>query len=82
VLQPGVNSNYPLNDLGNGKLFAEVFKNDAVYCVERHSWYVYNGVIWEYKDALFKTVIAYNEEVHPRTDAEWYANNTIYERVK
>jgi len=26
-----------------------------------------------YKDALFKTVIAYNEEVHPRTDAEWYA---------
>ena len=26
-----------------------------------------------YKDALFKVVTAYNEEVHPRTDAEWYA---------
>jgi hypothetical protein len=26
-----------------------------------------------YKDAIFKAVIAYNEEVHPWTDAEWYA---------
>jgi len=26
-----------------------------------------------YKDALFNVVIAYNEKVHPRTDAEWYA---------
>ncbi|MFV9473050.1 zinc-ribbon domain-containing protein [Advenella sp. RU8] len=25
-----------------------------------------------YKDALFKVVIAYNEEIHPWTDAEWY----------
>lgn len=26
-----------------------------------------------YKDALFNVVIAYNEEIHPWTDAEWYA---------
>ncbi|MEO1814467.1 MAG: zinc-ribbon domain-containing protein [Acetobacterium sp.] len=26
-----------------------------------------------YKDALFKVVIAYNEEIHPWTEAEWYA---------
>jgi len=26
-----------------------------------------------YKDALFNVVIAYNEEIHPWTDGEWYA---------
>jgi len=26
-----------------------------------------------YKDALFNVVIAYNEEIHPWTDAEWYS---------
>ena len=26
-----------------------------------------------YKDALFNTVIAYNEVIHPRSDEEWYA---------
>jgi hypothetical protein len=26
-----------------------------------------------YKDALFNVVVAYNEEVHPWTEAEWYA---------
>ena len=26
-----------------------------------------------YKDALFNVVIAYNEEIHPWTEAEWYA---------
>jgi hypothetical protein len=26
-----------------------------------------------YKDALFNVIIAYNEEIHPWTDTEWYA---------
>ncbi len=26
-----------------------------------------------YKDAVFQAVIAYNESLHPRSDAEWYA---------
>jgi len=37
---------YELNDIGNGRRFVDKFKEDARYCPEEKSWYVFDGKRW------------------------------------
>ena len=46
-LQPESNARYKGSDLGNGRLFADVFKDIARYVPERKKWYVYDGIRWK-----------------------------------
>jgi len=46
-LHPYTNKRYGRNDIGNGNLFADWYKNFARYVPERKKWYVYNGKLWE-----------------------------------
>jgi len=46
-LTPESNQRYKKGDIGNGNLFADVFKNVARYSPERGRWYVYNGKYWK-----------------------------------
>lgn len=39
--------NYKWNEQGIGRLFADVFKNEARFNVTAKEWYSYNGKIWE-----------------------------------
>lgn len=45
-LQPEVNKRYAWNDIGNGYLFADWYRDIARYVPERKKWYVYDGVCW------------------------------------
>lgn len=45
-LDPAYNSRYGGNDLGFGRLFADVFKDIARYVPDRKKWYVYDGSRW------------------------------------
>lgn len=38
---------YAWNDIGNGNLFADFYKNMLRYVVERKAWYYFNGRVWE-----------------------------------
>ena len=46
-LHPEKNSRYGWNDIGNGNLFADWYKDVARYVPERKKWFVYNGTVWE-----------------------------------
>lgn len=46
-LHPEKNERYRWSDIGNGKLFADWYKDRARYVPERKKWFVYNGKIWE-----------------------------------
>lgn len=46
-LHPDKNDRYGWNDIGNGNLFADWYKDKARYVPERKRWYVYNGDVWE-----------------------------------
>lgn len=45
-LNPANNARYPGNDLGFGRLYADVFKDTARYVPERKKWYIYDGSRW------------------------------------
>lgn len=45
-LGPAENSRYPWNDIGNGRLFADVFMDIARYVPERKQWFIYDGSRW------------------------------------
>lgn len=45
-LRPEKNDRYAWNDIGNGNLFVDWFKNEARYVPERKKWFVYNGKKW------------------------------------
>lgn len=45
-LQPESNPRYKNGDLGNGRLFADVFKDVARYVPERKMWFIYDGIRW------------------------------------
>lgn len=46
-LHPERNDRYPWNDIGNGYLFADCYREKARYVPERKKWYVYTGRVWE-----------------------------------
>lgn len=45
-LQPAKNTSYESSDIGDGRLFADVFKDRARFVPERKSWFVYDGRVW------------------------------------
>ncbi|MGM9617493.1 phage/plasmid primase, P4 family [Butyricicoccus sp.] len=45
-LKPDTNPRYRTGDIGNGALFADVFKNRALFGFENKRWYVYDGKRW------------------------------------
>lgn len=46
-LHPEKNERYGWNDIGNGNLFADWYKDIARYVPERKKWFVYSGKAWE-----------------------------------
>lgn len=44
---PERNNRYPRNDIGNGNLFADCYREKARYVPERKKWFVFNGRMWE-----------------------------------
>lgn len=46
ALNAASNKRYGMNDIGFGRLFADVFKPIARYVEERKKWFVYDGTRW------------------------------------
>lgn len=46
-LKPDTNPRYRTGDIGNGALFADVFKSRARFGFENKKWYVYDGRRWK-----------------------------------
>ena len=46
ALSPAENDRYSWNDIGNGRLFADVFKDIARFVPERKQWFIYDGTRW------------------------------------
>ncbi len=46
-LHPEKNDRYGWSDIGNGNLFAGLYKDVARYVPERKKWYIYTGKRWE-----------------------------------
>ena len=44
--RPEVNNQYPLTDIGAGRLFADCFKDSLRYVRERKSWFCYENGVW------------------------------------
>ena len=61
------------NDISNGRLFADIFKDMARFNETAKAWYCYNGVFWQkdpegmraegYAQALSKALLIYSAEV-------------------
>lgn len=45
-LHPESNERYGWNDIGNGNLFADWYRDLARYVPERKRWFIYNGKVW------------------------------------
>lgn len=45
-LHPEQNKRYHHNDIGDGNLFADYYRNIARYVPEKRKWYVYTGKVW------------------------------------
>ena len=48
LLHPEKNDRYAWNDIGNGNLFADLYKLRARYVPERSKWAVFDGRIWQF----------------------------------
>lgn len=46
-IAPEDNQRYGLNDIGNGNLFADWYKEKARFVPERKQWYIYDGKVWK-----------------------------------
>lgn len=46
-LHPEDNARYHWTDIGNGRLFADWYKDVARYVPERKGWFIFNGKAWE-----------------------------------
>ena len=44
--RPGENPEFPCNDKGQSRLFAHVFHDQLVFCVDEQKWYCYDGIRW------------------------------------
>ncbi len=79
------NSRYSDNDIGFGRLFADVFKDIARYAEERKKWFVYDGDRWtadtaglritelgkDLSDALFIYAAGLHDEHSRKKMLEW-----------
>lgn len=66
ILKPATNENYKeLNDISNGKLFADIFRHIAKFNVTSNKWYIYNGIRWAPDDG--------NMEVYKLGEMLWKA---------
>lgn len=79
------NDRYSDNDIGFGRLFADVFKNIARYVEERKKWFVYDGDRWtadsaglriselgkDLADALFVYAAGLHDEHDRKKILEW-----------
>lgn len=45
-MRPESNTRYSWSDMGNGYLFADIFKDVVRYVPERKKWFVYDGIRW------------------------------------
>lgn len=45
-LNPWQDERYSNNDIGNGYLFADYYKDEARFVSERKCWYIYDGSAW------------------------------------
>lgn len=46
ALHPEMNERYGWNDIGNGNLFADWYRDKARYASERKKWFIYDGRRW------------------------------------
>jgi putative DNA primase/helicase len=84
-LNPAENDRYPWNDIGNGILFADVFKAIARYVPERKQWFIYDGTRWvsdtgslkamELCKALANAVMRYALEIHDEHKRKGYIDH-------
>lgn len=56
TLKPESNKRYQWNDIGNGNLFADWFKDIARFAPERKKWMVYDGRRWKADTANLKVM--------------------------
>lgn len=55
-LKPDENIRYRNGDLGNGRLFADIFQNILHYVPERKMWFIFDGVRWTCDIGTLKTM--------------------------
>ena len=53
---PDKDLRYRNGDLGNGRLFADFYKDIARYVPERKMWFIYDGIRWVADQVLFSTL--------------------------
>lgn len=56
TLKPDKNHKFRWSDIGNGRLFAELFKDIARYVPSRKSWYIFDGTKWVKDDCSLKAI--------------------------
>lgn len=90
-IQPEYNNRYRWSDIGNGNLFADVYKDAARYCPDRGVWFVYDGKRWRpdskdftqtmrlckrLADALMIYSTTIENEKYAQAVAKWQNRNT------
>jgi len=56
---PNKNDRYQQNDIGNGNLFADYFRDVARYVPERKQWCIYNGKAWRFGSSNNGAIMEY-----------------------
>lgn len=90
-LKPEYDNRYRWSDIGNGNLFADIFKDEARYCPDRGIWFVYDGKRWKadskdstktmqlckrLADALMVYATTVENEKYAQAVAKWQNRNT------
>lgn len=90
-MQPEYDHRYRWSDIGNGNLFADVYKDAARYCPDRGVWFVYDGKRWNpdskdftqtmrlckrLADALMIYSTTIENEKYAQAVAKWQNRNT------
>ena len=86
-LAPAENDRYPWNDIGNGRLFADIFKDIARFVPERKQWHIYDGTRWvsdtgslkamELCKALANALMRYALDIHDEHKRKSYLCRAI-----
>lgn len=93
-LQPDTDPKYnKLDDVSDGELFADVFRNEARYNTSAREWYIYDGIVWKkdegglivarYAEMLYKALYIYyaNKSQSHQKHAVKMANYGIRKRM-